>query len=297
VSVDDPLVSVVLPVRDGAATLRPALRSLLAQTLARIEIVVVDDRSTDGSAEVALALGDPRVRVISGGATPGLAARLNEGIDAARAPLLARMDADDLAFPERLARQAAHLDAHPDVDLLGTRALIHDATGRATGVFPGEPTHEAISAAPWRGFRLCHPSWVGRREWFARWRYRETGTRRCEDQELLLRSRLRSCFACLPDVLLAYRWDGLHPGKALPARFAMLARQLEAFGAERRWGAAAASVAATGAKVALDLASAAGLRRSIHGRFAAPLDPDLARTWETLKRATGAFGADVGPST
>ena len=289
-----PLVSVVLPVRDGAATLRPALRSLLAQTLERIEIVVVDDGSRDGSAEIALALGDPRVLVLRGGARQGLAARLNEGIDAARAPLVARMDADDLAFPERLARQAAHLDANPKVDLLGTRALIHDASGRATGVFPGEPTHEAICATPWRGFRLCHPSWMGRREWFVRWRYREHGTHRCEDQDLLLRSRLGSRFACLPDVLLGYRWDGLHPGKALPSRFTLAARQLEVFAGERRWGAAAASVAAAGAKVALDLASAAGLRRAIHGRFATPLDPGLARAWETLKRSTGAFGADDG---
>ena len=289
-----PLVSVVLPVRDGAASIVPAMRSILAQSCPSFEVVVVDDDSKDDTVVRVAALGDPRVRVVRGGRRPGLAARLNEGLDASRGALVARMDADDLAFPERLARQVAFLDANPQIDLLGTRALIHDASGRATGVFPGEPTHEAICATPWRGFRLCHPSWMGRREWFVRWRYREHGTHRCEDQDLLLRSRLASRFACLPDVLLAYRWDGLHPGKALPSRFTLAARQLQVFAGERRWGAAAATVAAAGAKVALDLASAAGLRRAIHGRFGAPLDPGLARAWETLKRSTGAFGADDG---
>ncbi len=286
-------MSVVLPVRDGAASIVPAVRSILAQSLDSLEVVVVDDASTDDTVARVAAIGDPRVRVLRGGPRPGLAARLNEGLDAARGRLVARMDADDLAFPERLARQAAFLDAHPEVDLLGTRALIHDATGRATGVFPGEPTHEAICAAPWRGFRLCHPSWTGRREWFLRWRYREAGTARCEDQELLLRSRLSSRFACLPDVLLAYRWDGLRPGKALPARVSLLARQLEAFGGEGRWGWAAASVAAACGKAALDLASAAGARRLIHGRFATAVDPALEDAWRTLKRTTGAFGHET----
>ncbi len=285
-----PPVSVVLPVRNGAPCIVPALRSVLAQSFRSFEVVVVDDGSTDDTVARVVALGDARVRILRGGRRPGLASRLNEGLDAARGALVARMDADDLAFPERFARQVAFLDAHPEVHLLGTRALIHDTHGSATGLFPGEPTHEAICATPWRGFRLCHPSWMGRREWFLHWRYRETGSTRCEDQELLLRSRLSSRFACLPDVLLAYRWDGLRLSKSLPARVALVARQLETFAGERRWGAAAASAAAGFGKVALDLASAAGARRAIHTRFATAIDPELACEWEALKRSTGAFG-------
>ncbi|MCZ8337167.1 MAG: glycosyltransferase family A protein [Burkholderiaceae bacterium] len=284
-----PTVSVVLPVRNGAASIVPAMRSILAQSMGSLEVVVVDDGSTDETVARIVALDDPRVRVQAGGRRQGLAARLNEGLDAARGFLVARMDADDLAFPERFARQVAFLEQHPEVDLVGTRAIIHDETGHATGVFPGAPTHEVICATPWRGFRLCHPTWMGRREWFLRWRYREHGTSRCEDQELLLRSRLSSRFACLPDVLLAYRWDGLRPTKALPSRLSLLARQLETFAGERRWGLAAASVAAACGKVALDLASALGGRRIVHARFASTIDPGLEAAWRMLKRDTGAF--------
>jgi glycosyltransferase involved in cell wall biosynthesis len=117
-----PLVSVLLPVRDARATLPTCLRSLRGQTLAAHEVVAVDDGSGDGSGEWLLraAARDPRLRVLR---TParGLVAALNTALDAARAPLLARMDADDEAHPLRLELQAARLFSDPRVDVLGTR--------------------------------------------------------------------------------------------------------------------------------------------------------------------------------
>src|SRR5258708_21982741 len=102
-----PRVTVLLPVRDSLPTLADCLRSLTAQTLEDHEVVAVDDGSRDGSAELleAYARTDPRLRVVRTEAR-GLVPALNTALGEARAPLVARMDADDLAHRERLPRPA-----------------------------------------------------------------------------------------------------------------------------------------------------------------------------------------------
>lgn len=106
----EPAVSVVLPVRNGAATLARAVASVRAQTLAAWELVLVDDGSTDGTAEIAAAAAraDARVRVMRPAAgAAGIVAALNTGMAAARGRWIARLDADDAMHPERLAAQLA----------------------------------------------------------------------------------------------------------------------------------------------------------------------------------------------
>ena len=115
-----PEVSVVMPAYNAAETLGAALDSLLAQTHENFEIVAVDDGSGDATADVlrAYAARDARVRPLIL-RHRGVAEAFNAGIAAARGALVARMDADDLSLPRRLELQAAHLDAHPDVGLVG----------------------------------------------------------------------------------------------------------------------------------------------------------------------------------
>jgi glycosyltransferase involved in cell wall biosynthesis len=115
--VSGPRVSVLLPVRDGARFLREALDSVLSQTLADFELIVVDDGSTDETPEILASGGDERVRVLRQERL-GLVAALRRAVAEARAPLLARMDADDVSLPERLERQVAYLDARPEVALV-----------------------------------------------------------------------------------------------------------------------------------------------------------------------------------
>jgi len=114
-----PKVSVALPCHNAGATLPAALESLLAQTLADIEIIAVDDGSDDTTWNVlcAFAARDVRLRAIR---LPhqGVALAGNAAVAATRAPYIARMDADDIALPERLALQAALLDAEPGLDLV-----------------------------------------------------------------------------------------------------------------------------------------------------------------------------------
>ncbi len=129
-----PRVSVLLPVRDGGAHLEACLDSLAAQTLRDHELIAVDDGSCDGSGQrlEERARGEPRLRVRH---TParGLVSALQTALAEARAPFIARMDADDVAHPERLARQAARLEAEPRLDVLGCRVEAIAAAGQRAG--------------------------------------------------------------------------------------------------------------------------------------------------------------------
>jgi len=117
-----PVVSVVMPVHNHEATCAAALASIRQQSLRDVEIIAVDDGSTDGSrgALEHAAERDPRVRIVS---IPhgGIVAALQAGVASSGAPLIARMDADDWSHPERIAKQVAFLDGNPDVGAVDCR--------------------------------------------------------------------------------------------------------------------------------------------------------------------------------
>jgi glycosyltransferase involved in cell wall biosynthesis len=126
-----PQVSVLIAVYNGLPYLEAALRSIMDQTLREIEIIVVDDASTDDTPAVLarLATEDPRIRVETLTENLRLPGALNRGLELVRAPLVARMDADDIADPKRLAVQKRFMDAHPDIILCGTSIRQIDAGG------------------------------------------------------------------------------------------------------------------------------------------------------------------------
>ena len=130
-----PRVSVVMPVRDGERFLREALGSILAQTLEDVELVVVDDGSSDSTPAILeeSAGRDGRVRVHRQ-EPGGLTAALNAGCALAQAALIARMDGDDVMLRDRLERQAAFLDDHPEVALLGGGIVLIDEGGAARSI-------------------------------------------------------------------------------------------------------------------------------------------------------------------
>jgi glycosyltransferase involved in cell wall biosynthesis len=117
-----PPISIVLPFRDAAATLCDCLDSIRGQTFGDYELLAIDDGSSDQSAVIArrYAESDPRIRMLETDGS-GLVPALNLGLAHARAPLIARMDADDRMRPERLAAQATYLSQHPDIALVGTQ--------------------------------------------------------------------------------------------------------------------------------------------------------------------------------
>jgi len=116
-----PLVSVLLPFHNAAETMADCIESILAQTLTDFEVIAVNDFSNDDSLRVLKGHGDDRIKIIDN-QQRGLVSALNTGLGCCRAPLIARMDADDIMYPHRLVKQYQYMREHHDVVLLATRA-------------------------------------------------------------------------------------------------------------------------------------------------------------------------------
>jgi glycosyltransferase involved in cell wall biosynthesis len=142
-----PKVTVLMTLYNKGPYVEEAVRSVLANTFTDLELLVVDDASTDGGLEVVRAIADPRIRILASAVNTGRAAAANRGYDAATGEYIAVLDADDRMHPERLLRQLTHLEAHPEVgvcgswlDFFGGRTLVHrlpeeDEAARALTVF------------------------------------------------------------------------------------------------------------------------------------------------------------------
>lgn len=213
-----PRVSILMPVRNEGRYLPAALTSIFNQTLKEWELVVVDDGSTDVTPSILLdaARHDPRVRTIRC-AGRGLVAALNEGLAACRAPLVARMDGDDISHPRRLEHQAAYLEANPDIGLVACTIRHFPRNGLKQGMRAYETwqnsldSHEAIIRDLYVESPFVHPSIMTRRTVLESL----CGYRNCrwpEDYDLWLRMAASGIrFARLPHVHFFWR-D--HPRRA-----------------------------------------------------------------------------------
>lgn len=134
---DSPVVTVLLPVYNCERFLAEAIHSILDQTFTNFEFLIIDDGSTDQSAQVITAFKDERIRLLQQ-ENSGLAATLNRGISLARGRYIARQDQDDVSYPDRLARQVDFMQANPDCVLLGTWAQIIEVD-RAVNRFHRHP--------------------------------------------------------------------------------------------------------------------------------------------------------------
>jgi glycosyltransferase involved in cell wall biosynthesis len=203
-----PLVSVVLPVHDGEQYLAAAIDSILRQTHAHLELIVIDDGSRDGSATIAASFSDPRLSVVRNERNLGLVATLNRGIGLARGEFVARMDADDVAAPERLAAQLQRMIEDPDLAVLGTNITYADATGRIAGHPRSLPCGPVL--VRWRLLRgtcLYHPTIMLRRAALGDERYSPEYIH-AEDYDLWLRLSRRHRLDNLPQRLLLHRRHG-----------------------------------------------------------------------------------------
>lgn len=199
-----PALTIGLPVYNAAAWLEDALRSVFAQSFGDWELLVVDDGSADASVALAQSLRDPRVRVLADGVHRGLAARLNQIAARARAPYVARMDADDMMHPQRLQLQMEFLRAHPELDGVGCGLAVLDRRGRPCGLRLLPAGHADICRHPLSGIGIVHASFLARTEWLRRHPYEER-LRACEDWGLWFSSYAESRFANLDQPLYFYR--------------------------------------------------------------------------------------------
>lgn len=211
-AVRPPLVTVLMPVFNAERYLDAAIRGILAQTFADFEFVIVNDGSTDSSPAILRKweASDRRIRLVSRPNT-GIVQALNDGLALARGMYLARMDADDLALPNRLERQVEYLTNHPDCVLVGCAITAIDPSGRELmECGPDSPGPLGMPACPVSrllnaGAFLLHPAIMA-----VTTEVRAIGGYRkeyewIEDSDLYLRLARRGRLHCLPEVLLKYR--------------------------------------------------------------------------------------------
>jgi GT2 family glycosyltransferase len=204
-----PAITVAMSVHNAAPYLGLAIESILAQTVADFEFLIVNAGSSDLSGEIidSYAARESRIRPIHQD-NRGLVASLNRMIDEARAPLIARMDADDISKPERFEKQLAFLDSNPDFGVVGTLTVNIDEQGKESWLNADQPTS-------WAGFRdslkdkplLCHPSAMIRTGLLREAGGYRSAFRHCEDYDLWLRLSERTKLCSLPDRLLLYRYS------------------------------------------------------------------------------------------
>lgn len=231
-----PLVTVAMPIYNAGQYLRLAVLSIVEQTFTDWELLIIDDGSTDDALKSIEDINDARIRILRDGENKGLAARLNECIDMARGQYLARMDQDDVSYPERFSRQIMALQHDSLLDLVASRAITIDENSQLTGMFPSAITHDEICNRPWKGFYFPHPTWMGTIEWFRKYRYTEPGPYFCEDQDLLLRSYQNSRFAVLEEIQFAYRIrHAVNWKKLARTRRSVLLCQLRQFKCCNQW--------------------------------------------------------------
>lgn len=198
-----PSISVVMPVHNALPFLDESIKSILIQTLSDFEFVILDDASTDGSLETLRewSLRDPRIRVHESKKQLGLSASSNAVVAKARASIVARMDADDIAHPDRLLRQMNVMKDRPDVAVIGTLCNGIDASGS-----------EVRPRDRWRLLRRSnyipfpHGSAMFRREVFDQVGGYDEKAAGGEDQDLFLKMAARGVVVTLPDILYSYRY-------------------------------------------------------------------------------------------
>jgi glycosyltransferase involved in cell wall biosynthesis len=215
-----PTISIAMPVRNAENTISSAILSIMHQTILDWELIVVNDGCDDNTLEIVENFGDSRIKIIGDKQKLGIPFRLNQAIDKSRGKYFARMDADDICFPERFSIQLEYLQKNAFIDVVSSSMLVFDTDGHVNGVIKPYKEHHLICRQPWKGFIFPHPTWMGHLSWFRNNKY-PTEANGIEDQNLLFKSYRHSNFSGIDKVLVAYR-DDRNLKKILNKRILML---------------------------------------------------------------------------
>lgn len=276
-----PLVTVVMPVRNCEKTVAVAIRSVLNQTFYDWKMLVLDDGSTDGTLAEMRRFDDARITVLHDKQSKGLPARLNEGIEQPAGGYYARMDGDDVCYPRRFELQVGYLETHPEVDLVGGGLCVFGKEGRVLGKRIHPADHNSICRRPYSGFPMSHPVFLGKSEWFRLWRFKVEAGGAC-DQDLLLRSFAQSRFANIPDILIGYREEKIVLHKCFTYRMAFC-RSLMANCRGGRYWRTALGLALAAAKMSMDtIAVCSGLQHHLLRHRARPASQAEIAQWRQV---------------
>ena len=208
--INNPKVSVVLPCYNAGKYIEQAVRSMMVQTYRNLEIIIVDDCSADESADVLkrLAMEDSRIMVLHNETNLKIVACLNKAIDIASGKYIARMDADDISMPDRIAKQIAFLEANENIAACGCNYIIIDEVGNKTGKVLFESTPDLLKPELLFFSALAHPAVTLRTAAAKEAGLYKPGMVPAEDYEFWLSIAEKFEMANLPEYLLLYRWHG-----------------------------------------------------------------------------------------
>ena len=252
------VVSAIMAAYNTAPFIGAAIDSIRAQTFTGWELIVVDDGSTDETADIVRAYGDPRIALYSLPGNQGRAVARNVALQHARGRYIAIADSDDISLPERFAVEVAYLEAHPEVDIVSCQMKYFwdDGLPQDGLLFPEDP--EEIQRRFTRGqMAVSHGAALIRAECFRRHGNYLDDCRRAQDLELFLRIRHTCVFRTLPDVLYLYRHE---------VRPVSLRRWMEMAGYRRYavYRAAAAQVRGTSPQVFADFSRRISYRSTLY---------------------------------
>lgn len=204
------LVSVIMPIFNGEKYLKEAIESILNQTFTDFEFIIIDDGSSDNSLDIIKSFKDERIILIKNNENKGISYSLNKGVEVAKGKYIARMDADDIALPNRLEMQLSFLEKNPTVDLIGCSVEWIDELGKSQSVDVRNYNHEMIECLLVFTCPLYHPTIIGKKSVFTTFGYNSTYDG-MEDWELWTRMVRQYKIINIPEVLLKYR---LHESNA-----------------------------------------------------------------------------------
>ena len=206
-----PKISIVMAAYNEERDIEKALDSILAQTFTDWELIIIDDGSTDATAPIiqGYADKDSRIKLVCNETNLELSASLNKGIGLAQSDLIARADADDINLPERLSKQYEYMQAHPEIDVLGTAAYLLDEAGDRVNTYSHPLTHAELKALPFLKIEFFHPSVMIRKRFFETTGLYNPAYPNAEDKEMWLRGLQAGCrYANLQEPLIEYSTDG-----------------------------------------------------------------------------------------
>lgn len=201
---DKPKVTVLMPVYNGEKHLSEAIDSILQQTFTDFDFLIIDDGSNDQSVSIIERYKDKRILLLRNNRNRGLVETLNKGLDIAKGQYIARMDCDDISYPERLQKQVDFMDKHPDIGVCGTWAELFGEKHGEVWKYP--INHDEIKCSLIFNSVLVHPSVIIRKSIFRGYNlYYDPTYIYAEDFELWQRCTQRFLVANIPEVLLKYR--------------------------------------------------------------------------------------------
>lgn len=276
-----PRVSVVLSFADSAKHLGASIESILSQSYADFEFIMVVDGPEDGAEAIAASYSDPRIRLIHQ-ARSGLTVALNRALDVARGEFVARQDADDIALPERFRLQVSYLEEHPDAGIVGGGVTLIDEDGRPMGSYTYGQSDRDLRGLLYRCVNpIPHTTMMFRRSVAAQLGNYNPSFIRAQDVDLIHRIAERHRLGAVPRPLCLLRV--VEGGISMD----------DASGMEQRMYALAAdAVAAHRRRTGVDVARGPAWP-SVLARFRMEFErggwPERHRAWVSLRRARNAF--------